>query len=85
MKSDGQRQPETTGLTPLMSTRTINVGTWNVMPMYETGKTAQVAADMMNYKFALWNTRTMVHHGNLQNQAKEDQDECQPVLLTNQW
>ena len=55
------------------------------MPMYETGKTAQVAADMMNYKFALWNTRTMVHHGNLQNQAQEDQDECQPVLLTNQW
>ena len=53
MTPGGQSRKETTGLTPLLSTRTINVATWNVRTMYETGKTAQVAAEMRNYQLAL--------------------------------
>jgi hypothetical protein len=34
----------------ILSTRaTINIGTWNVRTMYETGKTAHVAAEMRVY------------------------------------
>ena len=36
---ESRETTETTRLTPLLSTRTINVGTWNVRTMYETGKT----------------------------------------------
>jgi len=50
MTPDGQSRKETTGLTPLLSTRTMNVGTWNVRTMYETGKTEQVATEMRNYQ-----------------------------------
>ena len=35
----------------LLSTRQIiNIGTWNVRTMYETGKAAQVAREMRHYK-----------------------------------
>ena len=44
---------EATRPTPLLSTRSINVGTWNVRTMFETGKTAQVAAEMKNYNLTL--------------------------------
>ena len=39
--------------TPLLSTKTINVGTWNVRTMYETGKTAQIATEMKRYNLTL--------------------------------
>ena len=44
---------EATRRTPLLSSRSINVGTWNVRTMFETGKTAQVAAEMKNYNLKL--------------------------------
>ena len=45
---------EATGRIPLLSTRTtITVGTWNVRTMWETGKTAQVAAEMKSYNLTL--------------------------------
>ena len=38
----------------LLSPRTTTqVGTWNVHTMYETGKTAQIAAEMSRYKLAI--------------------------------
>ena len=38
----------------ILSTRaTIAIGTWNVRTMYETGKTAQVAAEMRNYNLTI--------------------------------
>ena len=40
-------------MTPLLSTRTINVGTWNVRTMYQTGKTSQVAAEMKSYNLTI--------------------------------
>ena len=44
---------EATRPTPLLSTRSINIGTWNVRTTFETGKTAQVAAEMKNYNLTL--------------------------------
>ncbi|KAK7097253.1 hypothetical protein V1264_004260 [Littorina saxatilis] len=49
MKHGGESQMplETTEPTTIMSTRTTTtLGTWNVRTMFETGKTAQVAAEM---------------------------------------
>ncbi|CAB4034300.1 endonuclease-reverse transcriptase, partial [Paramuricea clavata] len=37
----------------LLSTRKINIGTWNVRTMYETGKTAQVATEMRKYNLTI--------------------------------
>ena len=38
----------------IISTRTTaTIGTWNVRTMYETGKTAQIAAEMKNYKLTI--------------------------------
>ncbi|KAK6975851.1 hypothetical protein BgiMline_022236 [Biomphalaria glabrata] len=38
----------------IISTRTTTtIGTWNVRTMYETGKTAQVAAEMKMYKLTI--------------------------------
>ena len=39
--------------TTLLSSRKINIGTWNVRTMYEAGKTAQVAAEMGRNKLAV--------------------------------
>ena len=48
------RSTEASGLNPLLSTRTtISVGTWNVRTMWETGKAAQVAAEMKCYNLTL--------------------------------
>jgi len=48
-----ESREEATRPTFLLSTRTINVGTWNVRTMYETGKTNQVAAEMKSYNLTL--------------------------------
>ena len=54
MKSGGQSQLETNRRTTILSTRTTTkLGTWNVRTMFETGKTAQVAAEMQKYKLAI--------------------------------
>jgi hypothetical protein len=46
---ESQSHLEATRPTTIVSTRTtINIGAWNVRTMYETGKTAQVAAEMRN-------------------------------------
>lgn len=37
----------------LLSTRQLNIGTWNVRTMFEIGKAMQVAAEMKAYKLAL--------------------------------
>ena len=39
--------------TIILSARVINIGARNVRTMYEAGKTAQVAAEMRNYKLTL--------------------------------
>lgn len=45
---------EATRPTTIISTRTTtNIGTWNVRTMFETGKTAQVAAEMRRYNLDL--------------------------------
>lgn len=44
----GESREEATELTTLLSTRRTTIGTWNVRTMYESGKTAQVAAEMRN-------------------------------------
>lgn len=45
---------EATKRTTIISTRTTtNIGTWNVRTMFETGKTAQVAAEMRRYNLDL--------------------------------
>ncbi|KAK7110430.1 hypothetical protein V1264_014307 [Littorina saxatilis] len=56
MKHGGESQMplETTEPTTIMSTRTTTtLGTWNVRTMFETGKTAQVAAEMRNYNLSI--------------------------------
>ncbi|KAK7097079.1 hypothetical protein V1264_004109 [Littorina saxatilis] len=56
MKHSGESQMplETTEPTTIMSTRTTTtLGTWNVRTMFETGKTAQVAAEMRNYNLSI--------------------------------
>ncbi|KAI0214697.1 hypothetical protein LSAT2_000182, partial [Lamellibrachia satsuma] len=44
---------EATGSSTLLSSRNITIGSWNVRTLYQTGKTAQVAAEMRNYNLAL--------------------------------
>lgn len=52
--SESQTYLEATRSTTIISTRTtINIGTWNVRTMVETGKTAQVAAKMRQYNLEL--------------------------------
>ena len=55
MTPSGENQNlEATRPTSIISTRTTaTIGTWNVRTMYETGKTAQVAAEMRNYNLAI--------------------------------
>ena len=55
MKPCGEsREPEATRPNAILSARAIiNIGAWNVRTMYEAGKTAQVAAEMRNYKLTL--------------------------------
>ena len=51
MMRTGESRKEATLPTTILPTRaTIKIGTWNVMTMYEQGKTAQVAAEMRAYK-----------------------------------
>ena len=51
MTRTGESRKEATFTTTiLLTTATIKIGTWNVMTMYEQGKTAQVAAEMRAYK-----------------------------------
>ena len=40
-------------MAPQFPRTTTQVGTWNVPTMYETGKTAQIAAEMRRYKLAV--------------------------------
>ena len=48
---DENQNVEATRSASIISTRiTAAIGTWNVRTMYETGKAAQVAAEMKNYK-----------------------------------
>lgn len=52
--SESQTYLEATRSTTIICTRTtINIGTWNVRTMVETGKTAQVAAKMRQYNLEL--------------------------------
>ncbi len=48
MRLCGESRKEATKPTTLLSFRRINIGTWNVRTMYESRKTAQVAAEMRN-------------------------------------
>ena len=51
MKCRSESRKEASTLMHLLSTRQIiNIGTWNVRTMYETGKAAQVAREMRHYK-----------------------------------
>ena len=54
---ESRKSTEATRPTPLLSTRTINVGTWKVRTMYETGKTSQVATEMKSYNLTARNQR----------------------------
>ena len=52
--SGESQRTEATAPTTLLSTRkTINIGTWNVQTMYQTGKAAQIAKEMNNYKLSI--------------------------------
>ena len=54
MKRQGESRKEASALKNLLSARKIiNIGTWNVRTMYETGKAAQIAAEMCNYKLSV--------------------------------
>lgn len=56
MTPGGESQSNLEAIRPttIISTRTtINIGTWNVRTMYETGKSAQVAAEMRNYNLSI--------------------------------
>ena len=48
---------EATRPTTVLATRAIDLGTWNLRIMYETGKTAQVPAKMRNHKLSLLGIR----------------------------
>ena len=50
---ESRRPPEAIGPNTLSLTRKTIIGTWNVKTMYQSGKTAQVAAEMRNYNIAL--------------------------------
>ncbi|XP_043922942.1 uncharacterized protein LOC122798228, partial [Protopterus annectens] len=53
MKFCGQSRKDATKQSTLLSTRKINIGTWNVRTMYELSKAAQVAAEMRNNNLSL--------------------------------
>jgi hypothetical protein len=54
MPSGENQNLEATQPTSIISTRTTAaIGTWNVQTMYETGKAAQVAAEMKSYKLTI--------------------------------
>ena len=54
MKSCRESRKEPATPTTLLTTRkTLNIGTWNIRTMFESGKTAQVAREMHNYNLAL--------------------------------
>ena len=49
MTLSSESHPEAAQPTPILSTRTtITIGAWNVQTMFQTGKTAQVAAEARN-------------------------------------
>ena len=48
-----RKSTEATGLSTNLSTKHINIETWNVRTICQTGKTAQVAVEMTKYKLAL--------------------------------
>ena len=51
MTQDGESPREASLLTNLVSTKTTtNIGTWNIRTLYESGKSAQVAKEMNQYK-----------------------------------
>ena len=51
MTLSSESHPEAAQPTPILSTRTtITIGAWNVQTMFQTGKTAQVAAEARNNK-----------------------------------
>lgn len=50
---ESRKSPEATRPSTLLNTRAINIGTWNVRTMYETGKTFEVATEMRNYNLTL--------------------------------
>ena len=50
MTSCREGRKEAATLTTLLTTRkTLNIGTWNIRTMFESGKTLQVAGEMHNY------------------------------------
>ena len=52
--SESQAHLEAARPTTIISPRTTTtIGTWNVRTMYETGKTAQVATEMRNYRLSI--------------------------------
>ncbi len=53
MRLCGESRKEATKPATLRSFRRINIGTWNVRTMYESGKTAQVATEMRNNNLTL--------------------------------
>jgi len=53
---------EATGLSKLISTKHINVGTWNVRIMYQTYNTAQVAAEMTTTRLHCWGSVSQDGH-----------------------
>ena len=50
---ESRESSEATGSSTLLSSRNITIGSWNVRTLNQTGKTAQVAAEMRNYNLAL--------------------------------
>ena len=50
---ESRESSEATGSSTLLSSRNITIGSWNARTLYQTGKTAQVAAEMRNYNLAL--------------------------------
>ena len=55
MKSSGEslRYLEATGRNRLSLSRDTTIGTWNVRTMFQSGKAAQIAAEMQRYNIAL--------------------------------
>ena len=50
---ESRKNMEATRLSTLLLIKHINMGTWNVRAMYQTGKTAQVAGEITKYKLSL--------------------------------
>ena len=61
--SESQVQLETARPTTIISPRTTTtIGASNVRTMNETGKTAQVATEMRNYKLSIWLRSEAAYH-----------------------